>query len=199
MEQPYDIDAQIRDSIQTKERFLSECSDALRRLCELATATVLGGGKLMFCGNGGSSCDAAHAAGELIGWFEDKDREGIPALALGHETPSVTAIGNDAGFEHIFSRQVRALGRPGDLLIGISTSGGSRNVVRAMETARAMGIATASFGSTRGGPVADLSDVAIAVPSTSTPRIQECHLVTVHVLCGWLEAALRAARSGQHG
>ena len=149
----------------------------------------------MLCGNGGSSCDAAHAAGELIGWFEDKDREGIPAIALGHETPSVTAIGNDAGFEHIFARQVRALGRPGDLLIGISTSGGSRNVVRAMETAREMGIATASFGSVRGGPVADLSDVAIAVPSASTPRIQECHLVVVHVLCGWLESALRAAKA----
>jgi D-sedoheptulose 7-phosphate isomerase len=186
-----DLITQIRDSIATKQRFLDACVDEVERLCELAARVVRSGGKLMLCGNGGSSCDAAHAAGELIGWFEDKERDGIPAIALGHEVPSLTAIGNDAGFDQVFSRQVRALGRPGDLLIGISTSGGSRNVVAAMATARAMGIATAALCSERGGAVADLADVAVRVPSPSTPRVQESHLLVVHLLCGWLEAALR--------
>ncbi len=185
------IRAAIQDSVETKQRFLKACPAALKELCDLALATLKQGGKLMFCGNGGSSCDASHAAGELVGWFEDKDRPGYAALALGHETPSVTAIGNDAGYEHIFARQVEALGKPEDLLIGISTSGGSKNVVAAMEKARAMGIKCAAWASERGGRVSELSDVTIAVPSTNTARIQECHLLTVHILCAAIEAGMR--------
>src|SRR5690606_9994273 len=109
----------------------------------------------------------------------------------GHEVPTLTAIANDSGYVDVFARQVRAIGRAGDLLVGISTSGGSRNVVRALEVARQCGIGTAALVSERGGPVADLADVAVRVPSGSTPRIQESHLLVVHVLCDHLERALR--------
>jgi len=183
--------AQIRESIATKQRLLDRCLAEIRALCEAATAALRGGGKLMFCGNGGSACDAAHAAGELVGWFEDKERDGFAAIALGHEVPTLTAIANDSGYVDVFARQVRAIGRAGDLLVGISTSGGSRNVVRALEVARQCGIGTAALVSERGGPVADLADVAVRVPSGSTPRIQESHLLVVHVLCDHLERALR--------
>jgi D-sedoheptulose 7-phosphate isomerase len=183
------LERQIQDSLATKERLLGRCLDDIEALCELAAAALRGGGKLLFCGNGGSACDAAHAVGELIGWFEDKHRDGIPAIALGHEVPTLTAIANDAGYEHVFARQVKALGRPGDLLIGISTSGGSRNVVRAMEVARECGIRTAGLVSERGGRIAELADVAVRVPSSSTPRIQESHLLVVHLLCAWLEGS----------
>ncbi|MBK8979258.1 MAG: SIS domain-containing protein [Planctomycetes bacterium] len=183
---------QIRASIATKERLLARCLGEIEALCAVAERAVAGGGKLMFCGNGGSACDAAHAVGELVGWFEDKQRDGIAALALGHEVPTLTAIGNDAGYVEVFARQLRALGRPGDLLIGISTSGGSRNVVRALAVARELGIATAALASERGGPVVELADVAVRVPSADTARIQESHLLVVHLLCGHLERAQRA-------
>ena len=184
------IEDAVAESIATKQRFLSECVVALDDLCRLAIGTLRRGGKLMFCGNGGSSCDAAHAAGELVGWFEKKQRPGYPAIALGHEVPTLTAIGNDAGFEFVFERQLRAIGRSDDLLVGISTSGSSRNVVRAMEAAAEMGIATAALVSTRQGPMIELADVAVRVPSENTARIQECHLLCVHVLCAAIEDAL---------
>lgn len=185
------FEAWIDESIATKQRLRAACLPDVEALCEVALATIRDGGKLMFCGNGGSACDAAHAAGELVGWFEDKEREGIAAIALGHEVPALTAIGNDASFDEVFARQVRAIGRPGDLLVGISTSGGSRNVAAAMRDAKRLGITTAALVSERGGPVADLADVAVRVPSRETPRIQESHLLIVHMLCATLEARLR--------
>ena len=187
------IRTQISASIATKQRLLEACTAQIEALCQAGIAALRGGGKIMFCGNGGSSCDAAHAAGELVGWFEHKQRKGFAAIALGHETPALTAIGNDAGFEHVFARQVEALGRPGDLLVGISTSGGSKNVVLAMQQARASGIATAALISERDAPMVALADVAVRVPSHETPRIQECHLLCVHILCGAIEQALAAA------
>jgi D-sedoheptulose 7-phosphate isomerase len=184
------LESRIRDSIACKERLLRECVADVEALGRLAVECLRGGGKLMLCGNGGSSCDAAHAAGELVGWFEDKQREGIAAIALGHEVPALTAIGNDAGYEHVFSRPLRALGRRGDLLIGISTSAGSRNVAAAMEAARALGIRRAALVGSKPGPIAELAEVAVRVPSTSTPRIQEGHLLVVHLLCEWIERNL---------
>ena len=106
------IRASIQDSIQTKQRLLEACVADIQALCEAAVATLQGGGKLFFCGNGGSSCDAAHAAGELVGWFERKDRKGYAAIALGHEVATLTAVGNDVGFEEIFARQLSALAAP---------------------------------------------------------------------------------------
>jgi D-sedoheptulose 7-phosphate isomerase len=182
------FEAAIRDSIATKQRLLERCLPDLEALCAAGARCLRGGGKILLCGNGGSACDAAHAAAELVGWFEDKRRPGFAAIALGHETPTTTAIGNDAGFEQIFARQVQALGRPGDLLIGISTSGGSKNVVRALEQAKAMGITRAVLISERGGPLADLAEVCIRVPARETPRIQEAHLLCIHLFCAALES-----------
>ena len=180
----------IEDSLATKQRFLEQCTDSLGELCALAVRTLRAGGKIMLCGNGGSSCDAAHAAGELVGWFENKDRPGYAAIALGHQVPSLTAIGNDAGYEHVFRREVEAIGRRGDLLVGITTSGGSKNVVAAMEKARDLGIATALLCGEKRGAAAEFADVAVHVPSTDTARVQECHLVCVHIVCAAVEEAL---------
>lgn len=182
------ITAQIQESIATKQRLLASCTQQIEKLCDLAVETISRGGKIMLCGNGGSSCDASHAAGELVGWFEKKNRRAYAAIALGHETPTLTAVGNDAGYEYIFSRQVEALGKPGDLLIGISTSGGSKNVLRAVEAAKKLGIAIGALVGEKGGPIAELADAAVKVPSKETPRIQESHLLCVHILCGAVEA-----------
>jgi len=184
------IRAAIEESIATKQRLLAQCTASLLRLCELAIATLRGGGKILLCGNGGSSCDAAHAAGELVGWFEQKQRRAYAAVALGHQVPALTAIANDAGFEHVFAREVEAIGRAGDLLVGFSTSGGSKNVVAALRQARSMGIATAVLCGEKRGVVLDHADVAVQVPSANTARIQESHLVCVHVVCAAVEEAL---------
>lgn len=186
-------DATIRKtlaaSIATKQRFLEQCVPDLMRLCEATVAALRNGGKILWCGNGGSSCDAAHAAGELVGWFEDKSRRGFASIALGHQVPTLTAIGNDAGYEHVFAREVEAIGRPGDLLVGITTSGSSKNVVAALRQARALGLRTAVLCGERRGAALDHADVAVRVPSDNTARIQECHLVCVHVTCAAVEQA----------
>lgn len=182
--------ATIEESIATKRRFLDACAPSLQALCEAAVAALQGGGKIMLCGNGGSSCDAAHAAGELVGWFEHKERPGYAAVALGHQIPALTAVANDSGYEQVFAREVEAIGKPGDLLIGITTSGGSKNVVAAMAKAKEMGIRSAVLCGERRGATAELADVAVHVPSTNTARIQECHLVCVHAMCAAVEDAL---------
>jgi len=184
--------ATIEQSIATKQRLLERCLPSISALCERAVQSLRAGGKLLLCGNGGSSCDAAHAAGELVGWFEQKRRRPYAAIALGHEVPALTAIGNDSGFEQVFARQVEALGRPGDLLVGFTTSGGSRNVVLALQRARQLGLATAVLCGEKRGSALDHADVAVQVPSTNTARIQESHLLVVHLLCAAVEQALPA-------
>ncbi len=182
------IRASFEASIATKQRVLENCLPDLARLCELAIETLRAGGKIMLCGNGGSSCDAAHAVGELVGWFEKKQRPGYAAIALGHQIPSLTAIGNDAGFEQIFAREVEAIGRPGDLLIGITTSGGSKNVVAALQRGKAMNLRTAVLCGEERGAAVEHADVAVHVPSTNTARIQEIHILIGHLLCAGVEA-----------
>lgn len=186
------IRTSIEESIATKQRLLASCLPSLVALCDLAIATLRGGGRILLCGNGGSACDAAHAAGELVGWFEKKQRRPYAAIALGQNVPTLTAIGNDAGYEHVFAREVEGIGRAGDLLIGFSTSGGSRNVVAALRQAKAMGLATAVLCGEKRGATLEHADVAVQVPSASTPRIQESHLVCVHVLCAAVEDAMDA-------
>lgn len=182
--------ASIEESIATKQRLLATCLPQIQALCELTTDTLRRGGKVLFCGNGGSSCDAAHAAGELVGAFEHKTRKGYAAIALGHETPALTAIANDMSFEQVFARQLEALGRHGDLLIGFSTSGGSKNVVAALQKARNLGIATAVLTGEKPSRCSELADIAIMVPSTNTARVQESHLLCTHLLCAAVETAL---------
>jgi D-sedoheptulose 7-phosphate isomerase len=179
---------QIEASIDCKRRLAQACGAAIEQLCVTAGQTIGGGGKLLLCGNGGSSCDAAHAAGELVGWFLQRNRRPLPAIALGHATPALTAIANDVGFDEVFARELEAIGRAGDLLIGISTSGNSRNVAQAMERARGLGIGTALLTGEASGVCRQFADLVVNVPSRETPRIQECHLLIVHILCAFLES-----------
>lgn len=144
------------------------------------------GGKIMLAGNGGSAADAQHIAGELVSRFAF-DRPGLPAVALTTDSSILTAIGNDYGYEKLFARQVQAQGKAGDVLIAYSTSGKSPNVLLAFETARAAGITTIGLTGNRGGPMTELCDYLLEVPSADTPKIQEGHLVLGHILCGIIE------------
>lgn len=166
---------------------LREKVDALA--AELA-ACLKQGQKILICGNGGSAADAQHMAGELINKFL-KDRKPYAAIALSTDTSVLTAIGNDFGYDQIFEKQVRGLGRKGDVLIGISTSGNAANVLRAVEAARSMGILTVGITGGKGGKLAGQVDRVICVASTaSTPRIQEGHQVIIHSLCERIEEIL---------
>jgi D-sedoheptulose 7-phosphate isomerase len=165
---------------QTLEAVALACIQSLRQ-----------GGKVLFAGNGGSAADAQHMAGEFVSRFEF-DRPGLASVALTTDTSILTAIGNDYGYEKLFSRQVQALGRPGDVLVGYSTSGKSPNVLRAFEQARSQGLVCVGMTGNRGGPMHELCDHVLAVPSADTPKIQEGHLVLGHMLCGLVERAMFA-------
>jgi len=147
------------------------------------------GGKVMFCGNGGSAADAQHLAAELMGRFL-ADRAPMAALALTVDSSALTAIGNDYGFDQVFARQLRGLGRAGDVLVGISTSGNSANIVAAFEVARELGVQTVALTGGGGGKMATLADLLINAPSLSTPRIQELHIAIGHTICELVEDAL---------
>lgn len=147
--------------------------------------------KILFFGNGGSATDASHLAAELVNRFE-VDRRALPAIALTTDASIITSISNDSDFEEIFSRQIEALGRPGDVAIGISTSGNSKNVLRGIEAARRLDLVTIGFTGGDGGKLASMVAHAFVVPSTETSRIQETHITLGHVLCGLVEEAFRA-------
>jgi D-sedoheptulose 7-phosphate isomerase len=155
-------------------------------IADAAVAALRRGNKLLFCGNGGSAADAQHWAGELVSRF-NYDRPGLAALALTTDTSILTAIGNDYGYEFLFARQVEALGAAGDMLIAISTSGRSPNVLAALRAARGKSILTVGLTGASGGDMAALCEVLLRVPSTLTPRIQECHEVVGHTLCMLIE------------
>jgi D-sedoheptulose 7-phosphate isomerase len=144
------------------------------------------GGKVLFCGNGGSAADAQHLAGEFISRF-NYDRNPLAAIALTTDTSVLTAIGNDYGYEKVFQRQVGGLGRPGDVIVGISTSGRSKNVLLALETARQMGLVTVGMTGNQREVIEQHVDLCIRIPSNSTPKIQEGHIVVGHALCGLVE------------
>ncbi|MFO1060102.1 MAG: D-sedoheptulose 7-phosphate isomerase [Dongiaceae bacterium] len=148
-----------------------------------------GGGKAMFCGNGGSAADSQHLAAELLGRYM-KDRPPLPALSLTVDTSVLTAVGNDYGYAEVFERQVRGLGRPGDVLVGLSTSGNSENVLRAFAAARALGVRTIGLTGQGGGRMAGAADLCIRVPSGRTNEIQEMHIAIGHLLCEMVETAL---------
>ena len=162
---------------------------AFCQLVEQAEISVRSGGKLLFFGNGGSAADAQHLATELTVRYRD-DRVPIAALALTTDTSALTAISNDFNFDQIFSRQLRALGKPGDLAIGISTSGISANVIEGLKTAREMGLIAAAFTGAGGGRLIGLADPILAIPSRTTARIQEMHITLGQMLCGALERTL---------
>lgn len=147
------------------------------------------GGKILFCGNGGSAADSQHLAAELTGRYL-RDRAPLAAVALTVDSSALTAIANDYSYDEVFARQVRGLGRRGDVLVGISTSGNSRNVAAALEAARAVGMRTIGLTGAAGGRMKDLCDVCLCVPSTDTPRIQEMHIAAGHMMCELVENAL---------
>lgn len=161
----------------------------LLRLIEACAVSVTGGGKIFLFGNGGSAGDAQHIATELTVRYQ-RDRDPIAAIALTTDTSALTAIGNDMGFEQLFARQVRALGRRGDVAIGITTSGRSTNVLAGLAAARESGMVAAAFGGGSGGDLPGLADPLILVPSTTTARIQEMHITIGQILCGALERRL---------
>jgi len=157
------------------------------------------GGKVLVCGNGGSAADAQHFAAELVGRFRCEGREALPVMALNSDTAILTAWANDAGFETIFSRQVEALGRPGDVLLGISTSGRSANLLRAFEVARTRGLRCIAILGRDGGDLRSLADISVVVPSQDTQHIQEVHLLVMHMLCELVENSFLAAKASQTG
>jgi D-sedoheptulose 7-phosphate isomerase len=159
------------------------------RVVAIMARSMAAGGVLLACGNGGSAADAQHIAAELTGRFL-RDRKPLPALALHGNTSSLTAIANDYGYEQVFAREVGAHGREGDVLLAISTSGNSANIVAAIEAAREKRMVVIGLTGEAGGKMRDLCDVCLCVPSTSTPRIQECHILIGHTICELLERIL---------
>jgi D-sedoheptulose 7-phosphate isomerase len=166
----------------------------LQAIAEAMTASLHAGGKILWCGNGGSAGDSQHLAAELVGRFR-RERRGLFSMALTTDTSILTSVANDYGYVAVFSRQVEALGAPGDVLVGISTSGNSPNVVAAMEAARAQGLVTVGFTGRGGGKMAGLADHLFTVPSRDTARIQEAHILAGHVLCDWIELDCLQAES----
>lgn len=179
---------QINDSAATKKAIVE--NDALvNLLVEVAQVCVevyRKGKKILIAGNGGSAADAQHFAAELVGRY-GFDRPSLPSIALTTDTSNLTAIGNDYGYEYVFSRQLEGLGQEGDLFIGISTSGNSQNVINAFESAKHKGITTVALAGRDGGKMAAMADYAIVVPSNATPRIQESHLLIEHMICDIIE------------
>ncbi len=185
--------AYFRNHFQAHLDVARATMDAVAGEFEAALATlaaaVRGGGKILFCGNGGSAADAQHLATELFVRYV-RDRNPIAAIALTTDSSALTAAGNDYGYEHVFARQVHALGREGDVLVAISTSGHSPNVLGALEQARALGMRTIGLSGRDGGDMGPLCDVLIVVPARDTAHIQEMHITIGHMLCGALETEL---------
>ncbi|MFN4090563.1 MAG: SIS domain-containing protein [Alphaproteobacteria bacterium] len=178
--------------IEVAQRTRSSVAAPFARLAAATADTLRAGGKLLLFGNGGSAADAQHIAAELVGRFRG-ERRALAAIALTTDTSALTAIGNDYGFEAVFARQIEGLGRPGDLAIGFSTSGRSRNVVAGLRAARAGGLGAAALSGGDGGELPDLADPLLLVPDADTPRIQEMHILLGHALCEAVEAMLAKA------
>jgi D-sedoheptulose 7-phosphate isomerase len=187
------IRSRVEDSVRIKQRLLED--EALLTVLQGAANEVIEsqrrGGKTLFCGNGGSAADAQHLAAELSGRYY-YDRGPLYAEALHVNTSYLTAVANDYSYQEIYSRLVRGMGRPGDVLIGLSTSGNAENVVQALNTANGMNLITVAFTGQSGGRMNELARYVIRVPSTDTPRIQECHILLGHILCEIVEASLFA-------
>ena len=184
-----DLARRLLESADVKRRLAHEQIDVMGRAGDVIVAALRQGNQLLLFGNGGSAADAQHLAAEFVGHYVS-ERSPLSAMALTTDTSALTAIGNDYGFDQVFVRQIRALGRRGDVAIAISTSGRSRNVILGVEAAREAGLTTIALTGGDGGNLAPIVDVAIVVPSTTTARIQECHIAIGHVLCEYVDAEL---------
>src|SRR4051794_30807160 len=188
------IRERVEESIAVKQSLLNEHSiGLLARLAGEITSTARAGGKVILFGNGGSAADATHLAAEFVGKFQF-DRDPLPALSLSDNGSSVTAIGNDYGYDLTFARQMQALGNPGDVAIAISTSGSSPNVLEGLRAARLRDMYTVGFTGANGVEMAELTDVCVMVPSTVTARIQEAYMLYAHIMCELVEEALFGAQ-----
>ena len=186
------VAAHFAESIQVKQLAAEVMSEAVAQAAQLLFDTLANDGKFLICGNGGSAADAQHFAAEMTGRFE-KERMELAAVALTTDTSALTAIGNDYGFDHIFSKQVRALGRSGDVLVGISTSGNSGNVIEAIKAAQDCGMKVIAMTGRDGGQIARMlhaDDVLLNVPYPRTARIQEVHILLIHALCDCIDTML---------
>jgi D-sedoheptulose 7-phosphate isomerase len=179
----------INESIAIKQYIRDNMVADILAASNCITDSLKQGGKLLVCGNGGSAADAQHMAGEFVGRFK-LEREGLPCIALTTDSSIMTAWSNDYGFDTVFSRQVNALGRSGDALLGLSTSGNSINVVKAIEEAKKKGMKTISLLGKDGGKIKDLCDISLVVKSDDTPRVQEGHGLIIHIICGIVENKL---------
>jgi len=166
--------------------------ESVERAASICVAAIRNGHKIMFAGNGGSAADAQHLSAELVGRL-GYERPGLPAISLATDVSALTAIGNDYGYDAVFSRQLDAVGRKGDVLISISTSGRSPNLLKAIEAAKAKGVATIGLTGATGGTMRDMCDLCLRVPSTDTQKIQEAQIVIGHILCGLIQSALHPA------
>lgn len=185
------IQTQIKNSIDLK-KLIYENETMINLIGEVASVIIRvykNGNKVLLAGNGGSAADAQHIAGELVSRFYF-DRPGLPAFALTTDTSILTAIGNDYGYERLFSRQIQANGLSGDIFIGISTSGNSPNLVKAFEECKSKGLITVGLTGQTGGAMSNICDYCIKVPSSETPRIQECHILIGHIICAVIEESI---------
>jgi D-sedoheptulose 7-phosphate isomerase len=179
----------FQESADVKVRFIRKNAEVLAQVIKMVVEAFKGGNKILLFGNGGSAADAQHIAAEFVNRFV-MERPPLPAIALTTDTSILTSISNDYGFADSFSKQVKALGRPGDVAIGISTSGAAPNVTKAVKVAREMGLKTVGIAGKDGGALAKLVDIALVVDSQSVPRIQEVHITIGHVLCGMVDQML---------
>jgi D-sedoheptulose 7-phosphate isomerase len=190
---PRQIEEELRIHTYIMEQTVAQCSATINDISVCLVECFRNGNKLMLCGNGGSAADSQHMVAEFVNRFR-LDRAALPAIALTVDSSILTAIGNDSSFEFAFSRQVEALGKPGDTLAAISTSGGSPNILKALEVARERGVKTVGFTGEKGRQsMAPKCDLCLVVPSVDTPRVQEVHEFVWHVLCGMVEQALFVA------
>ena len=183
------IDQILKESIKVKEQFITENQNHIILLAKKVAEAFTNDRKLMICGNGGSAADAQHIVAEFVNRFE-MERPPLPALALTTDTSIITSVGNDSSFEDIFSKQIKALGVPGDILLAISTSGQSKNILKAVKAAQKIGIYTVAFTGKDGGELAKLANLSIVVKSSVTARIQEAHILAGHLLCHLVDYVL---------
>ncbi|GAM08174.1 phosphoheptose isomerase [Geobacter sp. OR-1] len=184
-----EITRQLEENRRVISGIASSLANEIERFVELLSEALDGGNKLIIMGNGGSAADAQHFAAEIVGRFK-MERRALPAIALTTDSSILTAIGNDYGFDRVFARQVEAFARPGDVVVGISTSGSSENVVIALEAAKGFGCRTVGLLGRDGGSIAAMVDLGLVVPSDNTPRIQEGHITIIHIVCDLLEKRL---------
>ena len=184
-----DVHRQLRSHVEVIRMVEEKLAEPVAECAQMLIDTLQAGQKILIMGNGGSAADAQHFAAEMVGRFL-LERRALPAIALTTDTSILTAVGNDYGFDDIFKRQVEALAKPDDVLIGISTSGNSKNIKRAFAAGKNLGVKTIGLLGRDGGEIASLADLDLTVPSLETPRIQEAHLVMIHILCDLVEKGL---------